>query len=74
MGFEPLIGKLMGSGDQDQRARDAANRIAFTILISIFNFFQLKKVYFMHNTAWDIYKLFCKSICKLNLLIKFFLA
>jgi hypothetical protein len=67
-----LIGKLKGSGDGDPRARDAANRIAFTILISIFNFFQLKKVYFMHNTAWDIYKLFCKSICKLNLLIKLF--
>jgi hypothetical protein len=28
MGFEPLIGKLMGSGDGDPRARDAANRIA----------------------------------------------
>ena len=28
MGFEPLIGKIMGSGDGDPRARDAANRIA----------------------------------------------
>jgi hypothetical protein len=28
IGFEPLIGKLMGSGDGDPRTREVANRIA----------------------------------------------